>query len=97
LLTNGVIFIGWSAFALPLFCMPAYVPIPVEYINWASVVFFGFTLIAVGWYVAWGHKNYAGPPTEELRAVGGGVLSPAEELPVKNAVSETEEGALKKD
>lgn len=31
--------------------------------NYASVVFVGFTAIAGGWYVAWGHKNYSGPPT----------------------------------
>lgn len=55
--------------------MPAYVPIPVEYINWASVVFIGFTCIAVAWYAAWGHRNYAGPPTETLGTdLGQGVL-----------------------
>lgn len=74
--------------------MPAYVPIPTALINWASVVFIGFTAIAVAWYVAWGRKHYAGPPTEELRA---GVLSPPDELPAKPTRLETEDGALKKD
>ncbi|KAK7733026.1 hypothetical protein SLS53_008355 [Cytospora paraplurivora] len=26
------------------------------------VVFVAFSILAMGWYVAWGHKNYAGPP-----------------------------------
>lgn len=28
----------------------------------ASVVFVAFTGMSVAWYVAWGHKNYDGPP-----------------------------------
>ena len=31
--------------------------------NYASVVFVAFTFISMAWYVIWGYKNYAGPPT----------------------------------
>jgi hypothetical protein len=33
--------------------------------NYASVVFFAFFIIATAWYFAWGKKNYQGPPTHE--------------------------------
>jgi uncharacterized membrane protein YfcA len=33
--------------------------------NYASVVFFAFFMIATAWYFAWGKKNYQGPPTHE--------------------------------
>ncbi|KAK4159903.1 gaba permease [Cladorrhinum sp. PSN259] len=58
--------LAWSALALPLFCMPAYVPVPVEYVNYAPVVLVGFVAISSAWYVLWGRKNYRGPPTESV-------------------------------
>jgi hypothetical protein len=33
--------------------------------NYASVVFAAFFVIAMAWYFAWGKKNYEGPPTHE--------------------------------
>jgi hypothetical protein len=36
-----------------------------ETMNYASVVFVGFSLISAAWYWVWGYRNYAGPPTEE--------------------------------
>jgi hypothetical protein len=33
--------------------------------NYASVVFFAFFIIATAWYFIWGKKNYQGPPTDE--------------------------------
>jgi hypothetical protein len=32
--------------------------------NYASVVFVGFSVISTIWYFVWGRKNYRGPPTE---------------------------------
>lgn len=54
---------GWSLLAIPLFCMPSTLPVQAETMNYASVVFCAFTLISLAWYVAWGRKNYTGPPT----------------------------------
>lgn len=54
---------AWSLLAIPLFCMPTVIPVAATSMNYASVVFVGFTVIAGGWYIAWGHKNYSGPPT----------------------------------
>jgi hypothetical protein len=45
--------------------MPPYIPIPAEFMNYASVVFFAFFLVATIWYFVWGKKNYQGPPTHE--------------------------------
>lgn len=46
--------------------MPAYVPVPVEYVNYAPAVLVGFVAIASAWYILWGRKNYRGPPTESV-------------------------------
>lgn len=51
--------------AIPLFCMPSSVPVTdPTLMNYASVVFVAFAVISIVWYVAWGRKNYDGPPTE---------------------------------
>ncbi|KAI1340839.1 amino acid transporter [Xylariaceae sp. FL0016] len=60
----NIVAVAWSLLAIPLFCMPSTVPITdPSLMNYASVVFFAFTAISVAWYVAWGRKNYTGPPT----------------------------------
>ncbi|TGZ76185.1 amino acid permease [Ascodesmis nigricans] len=64
----NIVALSWSLLALPLFCMPSYLPVTAETVNYAPVVFVGFTVISAAWYVAWGHTHYAGPPTSE-RAV----------------------------
>lgn len=46
--------------------MPAYLPVTAGTVNYAPVVFVGFTSISLAWYITWGHKNYAGPPTEQV-------------------------------
>lgn len=46
--------------------MPAYLPVTAGTVNYAPVVFVGFTSISLAWYITWGHKNYAGPPTEQI-------------------------------
>lgn len=50
--------LGWSAFAIPLFCMPSYLPVTAETINYAFAVFADFLIIAVTWYSIWGHKGF---------------------------------------
>lgn len=34
--------------------------------NYASVVFAGFIVIAAVWYGVWGYNNYRGPPTDAV-------------------------------
>lgn len=65
----NVIAIAWSALAVPLFCMPSAIPVTTTSMNYASVVFVGFTAIASLWYVVWGRKNYEGPPTQDVVAM----------------------------
>ncbi|KAK3348460.1 amino acid/polyamine transporter I [Neurospora tetraspora] len=62
----NIVALAWSFFAVPLFCMPAYLPVTAGTVNYAPVVFVGFTSISLAWYITWGHKNYAGPPTEQI-------------------------------
>ncbi|KAL8883846.1 MAG: hypothetical protein Q9192_006982 [Flavoplaca navasiana] len=61
----NIVALCWSALALPLFCMPTAIPVVPEYMNYASVVFFAFFVVATAWYFVWGKKNYQGPPTHE--------------------------------
>lgn len=46
--------------------MPTLKVVTKESMNYASVVFFGFVLIAAIWYGVWGYKNYRGPPTDAV-------------------------------
>lgn len=55
---------AWSALAVPLFCMPSYLPVTVASVNYAPVVFVGFLAISMGYYVV-ARKHYNGPPTNE--------------------------------
>ncbi|KAI5918076.1 amino acid/polyamine transporter I [Camillea tinctor] len=60
----NIVSVAWSLLAIPLFCMPTTVPITDPgLMNYASVVFVGFTSISVVWYIVWGRKHYTGPPT----------------------------------
>ncbi|KAH7080870.1 amino acid/polyamine transporter I [Paraphoma chrysanthemicola] len=61
----NVVALAWSALAIPLFSMPTFLPVTPETMNYASVVFAGFFVIATLWYFVWGKKNYEGPPTHE--------------------------------
>ncbi|KAI5857460.1 amino acid transporter [Durotheca rogersii] len=59
----NIVAIAWSLLAIPLFCMPSTVPVDdPSLMNYASVVFVGFTVISVGWYLIHGRENYIGPP-----------------------------------
>ncbi|KAK3387927.1 gaba permease-like protein [Podospora didyma] len=58
----NIVAVAWSCLALPLFCMPAYLPVTALTVNYAGVVLVGFSAIAAIWYLAWGRKNYQGPP-----------------------------------
>ncbi|KAF5565590.1 GABA permease [Fusarium phyllophilum] len=57
--------LAWSLLAIPLFCMPSTIPVTPESVNYAPVVFVFACMVSGIWYWAWGHKNYAGPPTHE--------------------------------
>ncbi|KAH7123379.1 amino acid/polyamine transporter I [Dactylonectria estremocensis] len=61
----NVISIAWTLLVIPLFCMPTTIPVTADRVNYAPVVFVFAVLVSGGWYWAWGHKNYAGPPTHE--------------------------------
>lgn len=68
---------AWSFLALPLFCMPAYLPVTAATVNYAPVVFVAFVGIASVWYFVWGRKHYDGPPKEDLDFVGAPTHAPS--------------------
>ncbi|KAI1078744.1 amino acid transporter [Whalleya microplaca] len=60
----NIVALSWSLLVIPLFCMPTSVPVvDPTLMNYASVVFVGFTMISLIWYLVWGRKHYTGPPT----------------------------------
>jgi len=54
--------IVWIAPSVVIFCMPTALPVNPETMNYASVVFAGFTCISAGWYFIRGRKEFSGPP-----------------------------------
>lgn len=46
--------------------MPTFIPVTLEGMNYASVVFIGIVAISAVWYWVWGYRNYAGPPATEV-------------------------------
>ncbi|KAI1432250.1 amino acid permease [Xylaria sp. CBS 124048] len=60
----NIVAVSWSLLVIPLFSMPTVVPVTDPSLaNFAPVVFVGFTVISLAWYIAWGRENYSGPPT----------------------------------
>ncbi|KAL4792240.1 amino acid/polyamine transporter I [Aspergillus venezuelensis] len=62
----NVIALAWTSIVTPLFCMPTFMSVTAETMNYASVVLVGFIGISGVWYWVWGHKNYVGPPTDAI-------------------------------
>ncbi|KAK1750375.1 choline transport protein [Echria macrotheca] len=79
----NIIAVGWTALAVPLFCMPAYIPVTAATVNYAPVVFVAFTAVSGVWYFVWGRKHYRGPPTETLGVAGGPLVESADETAPK--------------
>lgn len=52
----------WIVLAVVLFCMPVSLPVDPSSMNYASVVFAGFALVSVGWYLVYARKHFTGPP-----------------------------------
>jgi amino acid transporter len=68
----NLVTVCWIALAIVLFCMPTAIPVTAvtmsislvqnyANIDYASVVFAGFTAISAVWYFVWGRKNFVGP------------------------------------
>ncbi len=53
---NGVS-VAWVAFQLVLFSMPAALPVTRESMNYASVVFVGFMVVSLFYYILYGRKG----------------------------------------
>ncbi|RPA84212.1 amino acid transporter [Ascobolus immersus RN42] len=54
--------IVWISISVVIFCMPMALPVAPDTMNYASVVFAGFTCISAGWYFIRGRKEFSGPP-----------------------------------
>ncbi|KAF8246680.1 putative GABA permease [Wilcoxina mikolae CBS 423.85] len=73
----------WIGLAVVLFCMPVALPVKADAMNYASVVFAGFTTISAGWYFIRGRKAFTGPPIAS-DATGEEVDVPSDSLPEKD-------------
>ncbi|KAJ3460391.1 hypothetical protein MRS44_011258 [Fusarium solani] len=62
---SNVIAIGWTLLVIPLFCMPASIPVTASTVNYAPVVFVFAVVVSGICYWAWGYENYVGPPTQD--------------------------------
>ncbi|PFH57862.1 hypothetical protein XA68_14481 [Ophiocordyceps unilateralis] len=60
----------WIAFAVVIFCMPVSLPVTASTMNYASVVFAGFAVIAVVWYFVYARRNFTGPPVIKADLLG---------------------------
>lgn len=56
---------AWTLLAIPLFCMPSYVPTAPKDINYAFAVFAVACMASGAFYWVWGHRNYVGPPIHD--------------------------------
>lgn len=53
--------VTWIFFSIVLFCMPVSLPVTASSMNYSSVIFTGFAVISLVWYVVYGRRNYQGP------------------------------------
>ncbi|KAL7268905.1 hypothetical protein RUND412_008450 [Rhizina undulata] len=60
----------WIALSVVLFCMPVSLPVTAGDMNYASVVFAGFTAVSAAWYFVRGRKAFTGPPVDVLEGTG---------------------------
>ncbi|ORY23939.1 amino acid/polyamine transporter I [Naematelia encephala] len=63
---NGITVV-WISFSIILFCMPTAIPVTPQSMNYASVVFAGFSAIAALWYAISARKHYHGPAVSAIR------------------------------
>lgn len=68
---QNILTICWVSFSIVLFCMPTAIPVTPSSMNYASVVFAGFTLIALLWYVFSARKHYTGPAISSVKTKDG--------------------------
>ncbi|PPJ60824.1 hypothetical protein CBER1_10813 [Cercospora berteroae] len=61
----NVVAMAWCAFAIPLFSMPAGLPVLAETMNYGSAVFVAGLGVALAWYYIWGRRNYTGPKVDD--------------------------------
>lgn len=70
---QNIFTICWVSFSIVLFCMPTAIPVTASSMNYASVCFAGFTLIAILWYVFNARKHYTGPAISSIKTKDGTV------------------------
>ncbi|KAF2861214.1 hypothetical protein K470DRAFT_270063 [Piedraia hortae CBS 480.64] len=58
----NIICLCWTVMAIVLFCMPISLPVEAGSMNYASVVFAGFAIISLAWYLIRGRMVFKGPP-----------------------------------
>ena len=81
----NIVSVCWIVLAVVLFCMPTSLPVDASSMNYASVVFAGFAVISIAWYVGYARKHFTGPPlTEDMPGVMTGKPVDAENVYAEN-------------
>ncbi|RSL82355.1 hypothetical protein CEP51_005215 [Fusarium floridanum] len=68
----NLVSVVWIFFSIILFCMPVSLPVTASTMNYSSVVFTGFSVISLVWYIIYGRTHYKGPVAsiEEVHVPG---------------------------
>ncbi|KAL6359181.1 hypothetical protein LRP88_06601 [Fusarium phalaenopsidis] len=68
----NLVSVVWIFFSIILFCMPVALPVTASTMNYSSVVFTGFAVISLVWYIIYGRTHYKGPVAsmEEVHVSG---------------------------
>jgi len=61
----NIVAVSWITFEVFLFSMPGMLPTTATSMNYASVVWAGFGVMAAIWYIAHARKVYKGPPESD--------------------------------
>jgi len=70
----NAISVTWVIFSTALFCMPVALPATASTMNYASVVFTGFGIISIIWYIVYGRKHFSGPMAAVDKSIEGQIV-----------------------
>lgn len=88
--------VAWITLAIVLFTMPTAIPVTPQSMNYASVVFAGFTAISAIWYGLWGRKHYRGPQVSAADFLGDAVPVATAGHPGTKEIVRNEQGSTEK-
>ncbi|VUC20663.1 unnamed protein product [Clonostachys rosea] len=89
----NLVSVCWVVVAFVLFSFPAQLPVTASSMNYTSVVFVGFAVISVVYYILRGRKSFEGPPvTDIMQIIEGDELGSAAAVASGTKVAKDIEG-----